>query len=381
MLKSCKYFQLILLLTLAICSLANSAVAQQPELANPQNDKPWDTQTPPFHAEMGRSEGAGIGSNFHRSQGSALRYQNGYRQATNPIPTKDGMPPRADNQETPWEQLERALAPATPKQRDNITFKTTKLFIYIGFNSVPDFSMDVLPLIANPGAAKSQAYTVRMTLTPEYRDSPAGRMRVSKIPFGIALNGVLINRGENDYWKIHNHSISPDILRKLRQSKQPTMIGYAADGYPIYGPFGYKKADDRKSALVELKSSFRVKESTTTENKDASGSARAGTSNNSITTASSALCPESETKVAKPLLRYEYIDKLGDLDDYNGRFGVTPEYPQGTYHYVISNSFPYIPISFRGVPDKTFLPPGIELPTSAAPYHKLFNPSPPSSDI
>src|SRR3990167_9962269 len=138
MLKSCKYFQLILLLLTAGC-LASSAVAQQPELGNPQNDRPWDTQTTwPFHSEMGSGEGAGIGSVFYDSQGSVQGYRKRYRRSTNPIPTKDGMPPRADNQETQWQQLERALAPATAKQRANVTIKTTKLFRYIGFNNLPD---------------------------------------------------------------------------------------------------------------------------------------------------------------------------------------------------------------------------------------------------
>jgi hypothetical protein len=392
--KSC------ILLTLALCCQANRAGAQQPDLSKldllpPAEKKQWDTPTPwPFHSEMGSREGAGIGSVFHGPQGSALGYRRGYRSFSDLLPAKNAITPYTDNQETQWQQLERALAPATAKQRDNITIKTTQLFRYIGFNGLPDFSMDVLPLIANPGAAKSQAYTVRMTLTPEYRYTPAGLLRIARIPFGIALNGVLIIRGNNDYWKIHNHGISKNILWNLRQNKQPTLIGYAADGYPIYGPFGYKQADNSKSALVELKTSFRVKGSTTTENKDASGSHRAGTSNNSATTASSAPCPESETKETKPLLKYEYIDKLGDLDDYNGRFGVTTEYPEGTYYYVISNSFPYIPVSFRGVPDQTFIPPEWEssaestsnklrrfFPTSSPPYHKLFNPSPPSSDF
>ncbi len=394
MLKPFKHFQFILLLLIAGC-LPNRADAQRPELGNPQNDRPWDTQaTGSFRSDLGGGEGAGIGSVFYGSQGSVLGYRRRYQRFSDLLPTKNARPPRTDNQETPWEQLERALAPATSKQRDNITFKTTKLFRYIGFNNIPDFSMDILPLIANPGAAKSQAYTVRMTLTPEYRDSPAGLLRIARIPFGIALNGVLIIRGNNDYWKIHNHAISKDILKKLHQNKQPTLIGYAADGYPIYGPYGYMQADNPKSALIELKTSFRIKESNTTENKDASGSPSAGTSNNTITTASSASCPANETSATKPLLKYEYIDKLGDLDDYNGRFGVTPEYPEGTYHYVISNSFPYIPISFRGVPDQTFIPPewgsSAEstsnklrrfFPTSSPPYHKLFNPSPPSSDF
>ena len=389
-----------ILLTLALCCLSNGAIAQQPDLSKldllpPAEKKPWDTPTPwPFHSEMGSREGAGIGSVFHGPQGSALGYRRGYRSFSDLLPAKNAITPHTANQETQWLQLERALAPATAKQRDNITIKTTKLFRYIGFNNPPDFSFDILPLIANPGAAKSQAYTVRMTLTPEYRDSPAGLLRIAKIPFGIALNGVLIKRGNNDYWKIHNRGISKDILRKLHQNKQPTLIGYAADGYPIYGPYGYKQADNNKSALIELKTSFRVKENNPAESKDVTGGNSAGTSNNSITTASSAPCPTNETKVTKPLLKYEYIDKLGDLDDYNGRFGVTPEYPDGTYYYVISNSFPYIPISFRGVPDQTFIPTEWEssaestsnklrrfFPISSPPYHKLYNPSPPSSDF
>ena len=30
---------------------------------------------------------------------------------------------------------------------------------------------------------------------------------------------------------------------------------------------------------------------------------------------------------------YEYVEGLGDLDQYNGRFCVTPEYPLGVYAY------------------------------------------------
>ena len=40
---------------------------------------------------------------------------------------------------------------------------------------------------------------------------------------------------------------------------------------------------------------------------------------------------------------YEYIAGSGDLDQYNGRFAVTPEYPQGVYGY-------YVAIGENGVP-------------------------------
>ncbi len=45
---------------------------------------------------------------------------------------------------------------------------------------------------------------------------------------------------------------------------------------------------------------------------------------------------------------YDYIAGLGDLDQYNGRFTVTPDFPNGTYAYFVTRAsdgtpaFPYI---------------------------------------
>ncbi|MEE2887820.1 MAG: YHYH protein, partial [Planctomycetota bacterium] len=60
---------------------------------------------------------------------------------------------------------------------------------------------------------------------------------------------------------------------------------------------------------------------------------------------------------------YEFVSSIGDLDEYNGRSTVTPEYPQGTYAYFTTIDtnrdpvYPYVvgpqyygvPISNRGV--------------------------------
>ena len=50
----------------------------------------------------------------------------------------------------------------------------------------------------------------------------------------------------------------------------------------------------------------------------------------------------------------EYINTLGSLDEANGRNGVTPEYPKGTYYYIITEDFPSIPRYFRGNPSDDF---------------------------
>ena len=52
---------------------------------------------------------------------------------------------------------------------------------------------------------------------------------------------------------------------------------------------------------------------------------------------------------------WEYVPGAGDLDDYNGRFGVTPEFPEGTYSYVITEEFPFVPRLFRGEVDESFI--------------------------
>ena len=57
---------------------------------------------------------------------------------------------------------------------------------------------------------------------------------------------------------------------------------------------------------------------------------------------------------------YEYIADLGDLDECNGRFCVTPEFPDGTYAYFMTKAWPVVPRAFRGtsVQLKEMGPPG-----------------------
>lgn len=40
---------------------------------------------------------------------------------------------------------------------------------------------------------------------------------------------------------------------------------------------------------------------------------------------------------------YEYISGQGDLDEYNGRWCVTPEYTSGTYAYFVTVNSTYVP--------------------------------------
>jgi hypothetical protein len=39
----------------------------------------------------------------------------------------------------------------------------------------------------------------------------------------------------------------------------------------------------------------------------------------------------------------------GDLDECNGRMGVTPEFPDGIYHYYATDSYPFFQRCVKGL--------------------------------
>ena len=45
---------------------------------------------------------------------------------------------------------------------------------------------------------------------------------------------------------------------------------------------------------------------------------------------------------------FEYIEGFGDLDECNGREGVTPEFPEGIYYYVVTDDFPFFSRCLKG---------------------------------
>jgi len=90
------------------------------------------------------------------------------------------------------------------------------------------------------------------------------------------------------------------------------IIGWAFDGFPIYGPYGYEDRANASSSIVRIESGYSLK----TVNRD------------SIATGPGGL-PTGEF-----VEDYEYSTPAQGLDQYNGRYGVTPEFPGGTYYYV-----------------------------------------------
>ena len=134
--------------------------------------------------------------------------------------------------------------------------------------------------------------------------------------------------------KYHYHGTPTSYLNSLNASSSTmTLIGYAADGFPIYYKYAYSLANNSSSDLSIMTSSYQLKSG----NRPGDGITSPCDTFNGIYSND-----------------YEYVYGLGTLDEANGRNGVTPEYPNGTYYYVITDEFPSIPRYLRGTPSQDF---------------------------
>ena len=134
--------------------------------------------------------------------------------------------------------------------------------------------------------------------------------------------------------KYHYHGTPSLFLEDMHiHDDEMTLVGYAADGFPVYYAHAYADPYDSTSEIIEMTSSYRLKEGE-----------RPG---DGITSP----CGTYDGVYSND---YEYVPGLGTLDEANGREGVTPEYPDGTYYYVITDDFPSIPRYLRGTPSQDF---------------------------
>jgi hypothetical protein len=123
----------------------------------------------------------------------------------------------------------------------------------------------------------------------------------------------------------HYHGMPEGLITKLGKGQAMTLVGWAADGFPIYARYGYSVAADATSALKVVKSSYRIK-AVPDANRPATSLYPMGTFTQD----------------------HEYVAGLGDLDECNGRTGVTPEFPAGIYHYVATDTYPYLQRCVKG---------------------------------
>ncbi len=149
----------------------------------------------------------------------------------------------------------------------------------------------------------------------------------------ITLDDGVVYRGKNiNYGLQYTHLYAPRSLRKkvfteniedgitkyksdykndsdVKKYHSP-LLGWAYDGNPIYGPYGYDSPSNKE--VRQILSGY----SDPIDNQDNR--------------------PDKKTFPAGFFVEDYIFTNQGDLDEHNGRFCVTPEYPEGVYAYFMT---------------------------------------------
>ncbi len=119
-----------------------------------------------------------------------------------------------------------------------------------------------------------------------------------------------------------------DGLYVIDQNSHSPLIGFAYDGYPIYGAYAFTNTNGT-GAVTRMKSSYQLNTAATRTNGPAVNA-----------TYINGYFREDYRYVANTAADY--------LDEHNGRFAITPEYPNGTYAYYATvdanhnSAYPYV---------------------------------------
>ena len=119
----------------------------------------------------------------------------------------------------------------------------------------------------------------------------------------------------------HYHG-SPNALFSNTPDVASPVIGFASDGFPIFGSF-----INDGDGVREVQSSYRLRTGNRPDGAGDPGGAYDGTFRDD----------------------YEFVEGSGDLDECNGSS------LSGTYGYYVTNRFPYILGCFSGTPDSSFI--------------------------
>ena len=192
------------------------------------------------------------------------------------------------------------------------------------------------------------ASTVSVTIIPQGSDATGTaevrkwvKNRYKKLENLIDNSGgyifdVYSQNGKKQYGIIANPlnlraKVGDNLNNALTEPSTKThskILGYAYDGNPIYGSFGYSNPGDPQSSIVRLESGYTL--------------------NSSRSSGPSVVDYPLGTFTDDYTWNKSVSSGKTSLDENNGRYCVTPEYPEGTYAYFITTNnsnqpvYPYI---------------------------------------
>ncbi|MEO1618203.1 MAG: YHYH protein [Planctomycetota bacterium] len=250
-------------------------------------------------------------------------------------------------------------ATASPPTESKVEIEIVDGQRVIRSNGIPNHPTGQFPNRGNPNVISAQRHEYRVPAEPKM----AGQVSPLRGEFGIAVNGVPFDPGAAEFYegnpgwqyeplsgaialgidvshahvqptgKYHYHGLPTGLLDhvNLKPSEHSPLIGWAADGFPIYAVYGYTDPKESISKSTKLRSSYQLR-----KGNRPGGDSPDGTYDGTF------------------VQDYVYVAGSGDLDECNGRFTVTPDFPNGTYAYFLTEEWPVVPRNYRGTPSDDF---------------------------
>lgn len=271
----------------------------------------------------------------------------------------EGRPPLRKHTETQAEQLQLMPAQTTVRGASTTVTQsgdTTR----IRTNSLPDHKVGRFPNRGNPNRIAAHVRTFEVPATALNAARATGTELGRRSYFGVALNGVPFDPGTAEVWmgnprsgwhyealggavglgldanyahvqpdgSYHYHGLPTGLMAELgwRADAASPLIGFAADGFPIYA-----LTAEVNGRVRTLQSSWRLR-----QGQRPGGSQPSGRYDGAF------------------VEDYVYRAGSGDLDECNGTVVRTKEYPQGTYAYFLTEAFPVVPRCLKGRADASF---------------------------
>ena len=156
---------------------------------------------------------------------------------------------------------EFAIAQDHPLWSSEVTIYTQGEWRYVIANGIPNHVTGAFPNPNNPNAISPQSYRFQVAARPQVANqitaNPLGA-------FGVAVNGVVFDPGAAEFWRgdrtwqyealsgqinlgldannahvqptgaYHYHGLPIGLLANLGDGRRMLLLGYAADGFPIY---------------------------------------------------------------------------------------------------------------------------------------------------
>ncbi len=240
--------------------------------------------------------------------------------------------------------------------------KYTGTDVYVSCTCIPGY--DIGPWAGNPNIPANENFCFKITRAPQPKTGTKTATGGGHI--GVWTNGVsifnakdAISYNNGGIWNQdalpneggsfdnclghpapngeYHHHVNPTCLYDDQATTvHSPLIGFAFDGYPIYGAYAYADTNGT-GGITRMKTSYRLR-NITARTTLASGTV--------LTSGQYGPAIGGQYPLGKYIEDYEYVPGLGHLDQYNGRHCITPDYPGGTYAYFVtidSNQVPVYP--------------------------------------